>query len=244
VAAAGIAGCSLSPGPSGQSGGAASSSRHPTPLPSAAGGRGGSAVWVLSAVGLNVHGKADETADRVTTLGQGARLLVEGSQKKGSQVWLHVKSESGQTEGWVLDDPQLVIHREIKEYDDPQSAYAFFYPTGWVAQPGNPATFTAPGGDPTGGVLAIQYADDVAKLPQVPLSPGRESSGNEPSKPIEVYGVTAFPAVYQTTGGGWEYLVEKKIGSRVFLFDFKHPDRPQPDVTLFEQLLSSVTVAG
>jgi Bacterial SH3 domain len=239
-------GCSLFPGSADQGGGRpASSTRYPTPLPSATSpGQTGAAVWVLTSVGVNVRSKPDQTADKVATLGQGAKLLVQTSQKKGSQTWLHVKSTSGQTDGWVLDDPQLVIHREVKEYDDPQSAYTFLYPAGWTSQPGNPVTFTAPTGDPAGGALMVQYADDATKLPPVPLSPGKESPQNEPSKPVEVYGVTAFVAVYQTTSGGWEYVVEKKIGSRAFLFDFKHPNATQPDVSLFVQLLSSVIVSG
>lgn len=234
---------SLGPTPQGTT---ASSARHPTPLPSGGGTtaeQGGAAVWVMSPVGVNIHTKADEQSDKIATATQGDKLFVKGSKRNGKQTWLQVQSESGATKGWVVDDPTLVIHREIKRYTDP--AYTFLYPAGWTVQGGNPATFTAPTGDPNAGVLTVQYGDDVTKLPGVPLHPAKESGENEPKDPIEVYGVTAFVAVYQlTNNGGWEYLIEKKIGSRVFLFDFTQAGRQQPDISLFTQLLSSVTVSA
>jgi hypothetical protein len=200
-------------------------------------------VWVLSPVGLNIRTKAAESSDKVATATQGDKLLVEGSTRNGKQTWLHVQSESGATKGWVLDEPALVIHREVKRYTDP--AYTFLYPAGWTVQSGNPATFTAPPGDPDGGILTVQYGDDVSKLPAVPLHPGRESGADEPKQPIEVYGVTAFPAVYKLNGnGGWEFLVEKKIGARVFLFDLTQAQRQQPDPSLFDQMLAGVTVTA
>jgi hypothetical protein len=232
----------LSLGPTPQ-GGSASSARHPTPLPSgsAQGEQGGAAVWVLSPVGINVRARADKSADRIATLTQGEKLLVQSTRGPGSSRWLQVRTESGATKGWVLDDPTLLIHREVKRATDP--AYSLLYPAGWTPQAGNPATFTAPAGDPDRGVLVVQYADDVAQLPKVPLHPGQESGADEPKDPVLVYGVTTFPAVYKLSGeGGWEYLVEKKIGAKVFLFDFTHPQRKQPDIGLFEQVLASVTV--
>lgn len=233
---------SLGPTPQGQT---ASGSRHPTPLPSdtASQDQTGAAVWVLSPVGINVHTRADQQSAHVTTLTQGTKLLVQSQKRAGTQNWLQVQTESGATKGWVLDDSQLVIHREVKRFTDP--AFTFLYPAGWTAQAGNPATFSAPSGDPDKGVLVVQYADDVNQLPKPPLHPGQESTTNEPKNPIEVYGVTAFVAVYQLSGnGGWEYLIEKKIGAKVFLFDFTDAQRQQPDISLFQQLLASVTVTA
>jgi Bacterial SH3 domain len=242
VALAGLAAaCNpLASSPPYQSSLPASAVRHPTPLPSA---YTSSAVWVLSPVGINVRSKPDQASDKVATLAQGSKLLVKGSQKTGSQTWVHVRSESGQTDGWVLDDPDLVIHREVKQYSDVQATFATLYPTGWTVEPGNPTTFTAPNGDPEAGIFKIQSSDDPAHLPTLPLSPGKETPSAEPSQPIEVSGVTAFITVYHSDDGGWEYVVEKKIGTHVFLFDLQQAKRPQPDATLFRQLLDSITVS-
>ena len=214
---------------------------HPTLIPTP---NQSNAVWVVAPLGLNVHNQPDLNSDKVATISPGNELLVTGSRKQGSQSWLHVKTQSGSTQGWIVDQPDLVSHREVKQQSDAQDGYSILYPAGWTLQDGNPATFTAPPGDPHAGKLVVQVADDVSKLPPVPLNGGKESSQNESTQPIEVYGVTAFISVYQGTDGSWEFLVEKKIGSKVYLFDFQQPGRAQPDQTQFQQLLASVIVTG
>jgi hypothetical protein len=160
----------------------------------------------------------------------------------GSQTWLQIHSEGGQAQGWVLDDPSLVIHREVKQYSDPQGVFSILYPASWSAEQGNPAVFTAPNGDPQAGILKIQTGNDISNLPPLPMSPGHEAPVDEPTQPIEVSGVTAFIAVYKSDDGGWEYAVEKKIGNHVVLFDFQQPRSAAPDLTLYRQLLTSATV--
>jgi hypothetical protein len=216
-----------------------SSTSQPSPSPSAT-----NAVWVLSSVGANIRSRPDPNSDRVATLGVGTKLLILGSEHVRATTWLHVRSESGQTEGWVLNDPDLVIHREVKQRNDPQAVYSILYPADWSVDEGNPTTFTAPQGDPQAGIFRIQAADDISQLPSLPLSPGKEAPTSEPTKPVEVYGVTSFIAVYHSSDGGWEFAVEKKISNHVFLFDFQQPKRPSPDLTLFQQMLDSVTVTG
>lgn len=241
LAVATAAACSDSSlSPSGP-GAAASSARHPTLLPTP---NQSNAVWVLAPLGLNVHSQPDLGAAKVTTIAPGTELFVVGSRKQGSQTWLHVKTQSGATDGWVVDQPDLVIHREVQLQNDSQDGYSILYPAGWTLQSGNPATITAPAGDPAGGKLVIQVANDVSQLPSVPLGGGKESPTNESTQPIEVYGVTAFISVYQATDGSWEFVVEKKIGSRVYLFDFQQPNRTQPDQTLYQQMLASVAVTS
>ncbi len=205
-------------------------------------GASSNTVWVISAVGLNVRSAPDPQANRLTTLTQGARLDVSEKQTVGSDTWLHVKSEGGQVEGWVLDRADLVIHRAVSLHVEQSTGYSVLFPAEWSPATGNPATFTGPS-SPDGGSLLIQVADDPAKLAATPMSPGREV---RQESPIEVYGRTTFLTIYRSDGGGFEYAVKVQFpkSKAAYLLDFKQPGGSDPDTTLFKQLLTSLIVPG
>jgi hypothetical protein len=193
-------------------------------------------VWVLTPLGLNVRQDADLQAPRMATLAQGADLDVVESSKAGGQTWLHIRSQSGRIDGWVLDSPQLVIHRAVAQHLN--TGWSILFPEKWNFKEGNPATFTSPPSDPDGGLLTIQTADDTTKLLSTPLTSGKEVRSEAP---IEVYGKTTFITIYQLDSGGFEFAtVVKSDSKKTFLFDFKQSARAEADTTLFRQLLESV----
>src|SRR5215472_8230846 len=114
-----------------------------------------SSVWVVSPVGLNIHSSADVNAARIITVAQGVRLDVSEKRQVASDTWLHVKSEGGNAQGWVLDRPDLVIHRQVSQHVE-QSGWSILFPSEWSPVSGNPATFTGSSTGPTGGSMLIQ----------------------------------------------------------------------------------------
>ncbi len=198
-------------------------------------------VWVLTPVGLNVRAEPDPQSQRVATLTQGAKLDVQQSRKFGTQTWLRVRSQSGQVDGWVLDDPDLVIHRAVSQHVESTAGYSNLFPATWTLKSGNPATMTSPPSDPEGGSLLIQSTDDVDKLLATPDSAGKEL---RQESPIEVYGKTTYLTVYQLDAGGYEFAVRVKFAKSAYLFLYKQSARPQADTSLFKTLLSSVIVPG
>ena len=205
-------------------------------------GQSSTAVWVVSPVGLNVRSAPDLAATRLTTLAQSVRLDISEKRVVGPDTWLHVKSEGGNVEGWVLDRPDLVIHRSVSLHVEQVSGYSILFPSEWSPVSGNPATFTGPS-SPDGGSMLVQTADDPAKLMVTPISPGREL---RQESPIEVYGRTTYITLYKLDAGGYEYDVKLQFPkSKVaYLFDFKQPGNGDADTSLFKQLLASVIVPG
>lgn len=206
------------------------------------GGFSANSVWVLSTVGLNVRSAPDPQSTRLTTLTQGARLDVSQKQAVGSDTWLHVKTESGQFEGWVIDRPDLVIHRSVSLHVESGTGYSIMFPSEWSPVSGNPATFTGTSG-PSGGKMLIQTSDDPNKLTPIPLSPGKEL---RQEAPIEVYGRTTFLTIYKVDAGGFEYDVKVQFPKTkvAYLFDYSQPGGNDPDTSLFKQLLASAIVPG
>jgi Bacterial SH3 domain len=199
------------------------------------------AVWVVSAVGLNMHSSADVNATRVATVGQGVRLDISERTTVGPDTWLHVKSEGG-TEGWVLDQPDLVIHRQVSQHVEP-SGWSILFPAEWSPVSGNPATFTG-GSGAGGGSMLVQTAPDPTQLMPTPISTGHEL---RQESPIEVYGRTTYLTVYKLDAGGFEYDVKAQFPKTkvAYLFDFKDPSGTgSGDTSLFKQLLDSVIVPG
>jgi hypothetical protein len=235
---ASIAGCTFNP-PS--SAGTASSARvQVTEVPRS--GLSANAVWVVSSVGLNVHNQPSVQADRVATLTQSAKLSVLGKQAVGADTWLHVRSESGQVEGWVLDRPDLVIHRDVSLHVEQGSGYSILFPSEWSPVSGNPATFTGPS-TPDGGSMLVQTDTDPTKLIGTPVSPGHEL---RQESPVEVYGRTTYLTVYKLDSGGFEFDVKVQFPKTnvAYLFDFKQPQGTDADTSLFKTLLASVIVPG
>jgi len=228
--------CNINPAPSSHpaSGARAEVTEVPKGGPS-------NSVWVVSSVGLNVRSAPDPNANRLATLTPSAQLTVSEKQTVGGDTWLHIKTQSG-VEGWVLDHPDLVIHRAVSLHVEQGAGYSIVFPAEWSPASGNPATFTGTSG-PTGGSMMIQTADDPSKLAATPTTPGQEL---RQESPVEVYGRTTFLTIYKTDAGGFEYVVKVQFpkAKAAYLFDFRQPAGSSPDTSLFKQLLGSVIVFG
>jgi hypothetical protein len=192
-------------------------------------------VWVLSPLGVNVRAGPDKQSERVTGIAQGARLDISETRKVGADTWLHVRSQSGQVEGWVLDDPTIVTHRAMNQHIE-ESGYSNLFPAEWTLSSGNPALMSAPAGDPEGGALLIQIADQDSKLPNLPLNPGKEIDNQF----VELYGKTVPVRFYRLDAGGYEFALRAQCKKNAYLVDYKQSKRDQPDPTLFKTLLASV----
>lgn len=229
-----VAGCS---GPGAGSGNPASSARRssPTPAPGQARATSGT-LWILPALGLQVHAQPSLTAHRVYTLACGAKVSELQKEHANGQDWLHVRAGGSGVEGWIVDSPQYVIDRSMTSYSL-GGTLSMLYPTTWSVQSGNPAIFTAPAGDPAGGTLHLQSAPAATSLPNIPMSAGTEDTGSETT--VSLDGISTQVFVYLTNGGGTEYVVERKLGTLVYLIDLQQP-QSTPSTTFFLQLLASV----
>lgn len=213
-------------------GGPASPARTSTPTP--LGQATGRSLWILPAVGLQVHAQPSLTARHVYTLGSGAKVDAVAQKRAHGREWLHIRASN--VDGWIVDSPQFEIDRQMSSYTL-GSTLTMLYPTTWSVQSGNPAVFTAPAGDPTGGTLHLQSAAQATALPDLPLSAGTEDTSKELSTSVD--GIPSEVFVYLTNGGGTEYFIERKLGTLVYLIDLQQP-QATPDTTFFLQLLSSV----
>jgi Bacterial SH3 domain len=240
LALASVASCVINPPPSSH---AASAPRVTvSQLPGAT--ASANMVWVLSTVGLNIHGLADPQSAVVTTVTQDAQLTYSEKQKVGSDTWLHVKTQSGQFEGWILDHPDLVIHRAVSLHVEDRSSWSILFPAEWSPTSGNPATFSGPS-SAGGGTLLVDTDPDPTKLIATPTAPGSEVRDEGD---LELYNqLPTHLKIYRLDSGGFEYAVrlQLKKTKAAFLFDFKQPPGgTQPDTTLFKQLLGSVIFLG
>jgi hypothetical protein len=195
------------------------------------------AVWVLTPIGVNVRSAPDINSAKLTVIAQAARMEITESRKVGTETWLHIKTQSGQVEGWVLDRPDTVIHREIAQHVE-QGAYANVFPAEWRLTSGNPATMASPSGVSEQATLLIQTVPaQGGQLPATPTQPGqelRQESG------LDVYGKPAVMTVYRLNAGGFEFSVKETCKTLAYLFDYRQAGRDQPDTTLFKTVLSSV----
>jgi hypothetical protein len=197
-------------------------------LPSAT---AGNSVWVLSPVGLNLRATPDPLGEKVTLLEWGQRLDVSETRRVGADSWLHAKLSDG-TDGWVLDRPDLVIHRSVVIHRE--DSFRMLFPESWTPSSGNPASQTAPAGDPEHAQLVVQTADDPAKL-KAPIFPGQEVR-QDPE--LDVYGATTFPTVYRSESGGSEFAVKLQVQKTAYLFDYRRGG--DADTAFFRALMTGV----
>ena len=192
-------------------------------------------VWVLTPVGLNMRASPDTSAERLATLQQGVELDVL-DQQQGAQTWLKVRGhDSGTVVGWVLDSPDLLIHRPVSLHFDPNQGWSTLFPTDWtLSNSGSQTTFTG-----SGQLLSVVTGNDIANLPAPPLSAGQEV---RQESPVEIYGKTTYITVYQLGSGGFEYDSSAKFSSKALLFSFRDTAARTGDTGLFKQLLASVIV--
>lgn len=203
-----------------------------TPTPSAT-PSGGTAVWVLSPVGLNLRAGPTATAARVATLARGVQLEVLSSQAAGGRAWLRVRSSGGSgTEGWVLDDPELLIHRPVTAHIDSTAGWSLLFPSEWTLNTGAPTEFRG-----QAEVLQVWSAADSKSLPPPPGTPGREVRDEGP---VVVFSTTTFLTVYQLDAGGFEFDVRIKAAEgRYYEFRLRQAG-PTADTSLYRQILAGV----
>lgn len=197
------------------------------------------AVWVLSTVGLNLRSQPGTQAQVVTTVGWGERLQVSGATDAEGGRWLHVRLPGG-TEGWVasrVGDSDTVTGRPMSQHWADSGLYRNLFPSDWSLQKGNPATFTSPPTDPEGATFTVQTADDTARLPKTPTSPG---SSLRDEGPVLVYGLTEYFTVFKLDAGGYEFVLKMKAGRTAYLFDYRQSGHTQPDTSLYRTLLGTV----
>jgi hypothetical protein len=233
VATLQLAACS---GGSGNTHTASSAATAVTPKPSASASPDSGSVWVLTPVGLNMRAQPDATSDRLATVRQGLQLDVLDHQA-GAQTWLKVRGhDSGTVVGWVLDSPDLLIHRSVALHFDPNQGWSTLFPTDWtLSTSGSQTTFTG-----SGQLMSAISGNAVANLPNTPLSAGHEV---RQESPIEIYGKTTYITVYQLDAGGFEYDSSAAFGAqKALLFSFRDTSARTSDTALFKQLLASVIV--
>ncbi|HEY8642415.1 MAG TPA: SH3 domain-containing protein [Candidatus Dormibacteraeota bacterium] len=231
-----LAACS---GGSGSTHTASSASTAITPRPSPSASLDTSPVWVLTPVGLNIRAQPDATSERLGTFQQGVQLDVLDRQS-GAQNWLKVRGhDSGTVVGWVLDSPDLLIHRSVALHFDPNQGWSTLFPTDWtLSTSGAQTTFTG-----SGQLLSVVSGNVVANLPNTPLSAGHQV---RQESPVEIYGKTTYITVYQLDAGGFEYDSSAGFGppQKALLFSFRDTSARTSDTGLFKQLLASVIVSS
>lgn len=211
----------------------ASSAVTAKPSPSASVDTG--PAWVLTPVGLNLRAQPDAASERLGTFQQGVQLDVLDHQS-GAQNWLKVRGhDSGTVVGWVLDSPDLLIHRSVALHYDPNQGWSILFPTEWtLSSSGAQTTFTG-----SGQLLSVVTGNAVANLPNTPLSAGHQV---RQESPIEIYGKTTYLTVYQLDAGGFEYDSSAAFAQKALLFSFRDTSARTSDTGLFKQLLASVIV--
>jgi hypothetical protein len=232
-----LAGCTLQGGNASHT--ASSATVVVTPLPTATAAGGSASVWVLTPVGLNLRASPAASSERLAILARGAQLDVLGSQSSGGQTWLHVRGHSGGgTDGWVLDDATLVIHRAVNLHFESSGGWSILFPAEWqLKATATPTEFTG-----AGQLLQVWWGSDPKALPAPPGSPGKDTHDEGP---IDVDGKTTFLTVYQLDAGGYEYDDLVRVSDNpVRVFEFRFRDSGTAgDTSLFKQLLAGVVFA-
>jgi hypothetical protein len=195
------------------------------------------AAWVIATVPVQLHSAPDLASSRITLLSWGEHLQVTGTQKVGTDTFAQVKADDG-TEGWVVDRPDILIHRSVSKYIG--SAFQMLYPSEWSSGGTNPVTFASPSADREGITLLAQTAADTPQLPPVPLRQGQKLGDDS----VQVGNPTYVLHSYKLDAGGFESYVSFKQGNAAYLFDFKQNKGSQPDTSLFKVLLGTVIVPG
>jgi hypothetical protein len=193
-------------------------------------------VWALWPLGVNIHSTPDESAATVTTaVPQGTQLEVDRSQTLAGKTWLKVHTQDQPPiEGWVLDDPDLLIHRSVSLHIDSDQSWSMLYPATWnVTAPGAAAGVTTLTGDGITMTVAVQAA-----TPKF-TPPGPDQQDSE----VELYGKTTVMSVYRASAGGYAIVVRVRWDSgRYFTLTYDEPAAAAPDTALFLQLLAGIKV--
>ncbi|HUZ90068.1 MAG TPA: SH3 domain-containing protein [Candidatus Acidoferrales bacterium] len=243
-----VIGCLLIVGCSGNGGldRLASSARRasPSPLqPSPSPSGLPAAVWVLSPLGLNLRASPNPQGQVLTTLSQGAELNVLDlvAATDAGAGWLHVRFADSGTEGYVSDDPALLIDEAVSQHVESTSGYSNLFPSSWSLVSGNPAVMSAPPSDQSQASLSIQTATTTAQLPKAPAAAATEL---RQESPILIYGKTTYLTVYKLHSGAYEFVASAQFATLAALFDFHQSASAGSGTGLFKTLLSSVIIPG
>jgi len=201
-----------------------------TPVPTAS--TEPDAVWVLTTPGVRVHDAPDLLATTTDTAQAGTRLSIAERRMVNGATWLRSTSPPG----WVIDRPDIVIHRAVRRMDL-TGGYWMLVPDDWMPVSGSPMTFTQPGKGARQS-LAAQAATGAAGPASSTSSPGKRRSTDA----TQIAGQSAIIAVYSLNAGGYEFVASVPLPNPTLVpvFRFRQPGGSDPDTTLFRQLLASV----
>ena len=191
-------------------------------------------VWTLWPLGVNVHQSPAATSPLVGGLQQATQLIVQATQTVAGKTWLKVsETDPAGLKGWVLDDPDLVIHRAVNLHIDSDQSWSMLFPAEWNVQaPGAPTGQTTLTG---GGITMVV---DVERAPPRFTPPGADLQDQE----VELYGKTTVLSTYRTAAG-YELLMRVRWDAlRFFTITYTEPAAPQPDTSLFLQLMTSIKI--
>lgn len=201
-------------------------------------------VYALGSPALHVHAAPDLQAAVVGNEAQVGAMTVVETRQMDSGVWLHVTADS-QTAGWVLDRPDLVIHRPVKLVPL-GDGYSILVPAEWPKAATSPLAFAAPNrpGALARTAISIRAGPDPARLGSVPSAAAKEVK----ALPVVVDGQDATLIAYSLDRGNYELDVKVQfVGTNeAFLFRLDLPGGPGLDdaIFLFAQLLASVNDSG
>lgn len=218
----------------------------PSPTGSAAGLP--AVVYVLTPLGVNLREAPDPASARITTVRQSVQLDVTEGRRVGSQFWLHVRAHQSGVEGWVLNDPELVIDIAVSQAIDTANGVSLLFPSAWTRRVDDPTTTSFLGPATGGETLIVQVVDDPARFRAVPTGGGQPVRDEQ----LDVYGRTVIMTVYRTPNG-FEMAVkvrplekDKDKDKRQILFLYQQfgATRTEADPALFKKILSSVVIAA
>ncbi len=193
------------------------------------------AIWILWPLGVNVHQSPSTTAPVAGTADQSTQLNVNGSRAVGAQTWLKVSaSDQSGLQGWVLDDPGLVIHRSVSLQIDSEQSWSMVFPSGWNVTPaGDPTGVTTLSGD--GVTMTVDVETPTPKF----TAPGAFLRDQQ----IEVYGKTTVLSTYRLADASYEFVARVKWDAqRYFTITYKEPAAEQPDPSLCLQLITGIKI--
>lgn len=194
-------------------------------------------VWVVAVLGLNVHQEPALTAAVIGTAAQGSELDLKQTRTVGNQTWLDIAAADGSISGWVLDQPDLVIHQPVNLHIDSDQSWSMLFPSAWaVQQPGAPTgTTTLSGG-------GISMTVDVEAAAPKFTPPGSDQQDQQ----VEVYGKTTVLSTYRLQDGSYELVARAKWDAtppvRFFTITYHEPAAAQPDSSLCQQLIASIKI--
>ena len=177
-------------------------------------------VWALWPLGVKIHVSPSLTAAQAGVAQQSDELDVQDHKTVDGKTWFKVTSQDANVNGWVLDDPDLLIHQAVDIHIDSQLTWSTLFPSGWNEQDYSGETkFTGDGG-----------TYDIAVSRATPSS----LTGN--AEDFELYGKPA--RLWTLSGGPYRYVVRARWdAARYFSIGFAGTDE-----SLFKQLVTSIKI--